>query len=796
MLINHFKIAFRNLKNQKAHAIINILGLAIGLACSVLILLFVRQETSYDAFHENADRLYRVTYEEVNTPAMRHLATVSPPMGPALMQEYPEVVNFARFRFPDRSIFARGNTRFYESRFLYADSTFFDLFTFPLAQGNPETALQAANSIVVTPAIARKYFGDTDPMGKTLTMNEEELTVTGVLQPLPAETHLPFDFLVSFTTFRVPRGYPVTLDSWGWISFPTYVLLAEDADASDLEARLPEFLLAHFDEERAANARLRLQPVPSIYLGDPKHVQMSSGSLSYIYGLSAVGLLILLLAGFNFANLSTVHAVRRAKEVSVRKVLGAQRAQLAKQFLSESVLVALISFMMALVVVKGFAESSDALFGWKLSLGWADYLLIVPIFLGITVLVGALAGTYPALILSRFQPVKVLKGEHDAGRTGGTFRGILIVLQFAIAIALIVGSLTITRQMDFIRTKDLGFDREQVVTLHMPGTDLRQHYPALRNQLLQNPNVINVTTGGHLFDGDQGSVPIFPQGADEDAARAMSIYSLDFDFVETLGLNVIKGRAPSRAFPMDSSNAIMLNRAAADVFAATIPGWDDPIGKNVRVDEIREGQVIGVVEDFHFASLHSSIDPLVLFFPRSDVDKVFVRINPGNIPNLLAALEQQWKATVPELPFSYSFLDDHIQQIYKDDQRFSRLLSVFSLLTILVACLGLYGLVAFVTELRTKEIGIRKVLGASVPGMVSLLSRQFVLYVVLANLIAWPLAYFGMRRWLNDFAYHVDVVWWIFLLAGVATLVLALLTISYHTLRVATADPVKSLRYE
>lgn len=247
---------------------------------------------------------------------------------------------------------------------------------------------------------------------------------------------------------------------------------------------------------------------------------------------------------------------------------------------------------------------------------------------------------------------------------------------------------------------------------------------------------------------------------------------------------------------MDSSNAIMLNRAAADVFAATIPGWDDPIGKNVRVDEIREGQVIGVVEDFHFASLHSSIDPLVLFFPRSDVDKVFVRINPGNIPNLLAALEQQWKATVPELPFSYSFLDDHIQQIYKDDQRFSRLLSVFSLLTILVACLGLYGLVAFVTELRTKEIGIRKVLGASVPGMVSLLSRQFVLYVVLANLIAWPLAYFGMRRWLNDFAYHVDVVWWIFLLAGVATLVLALLTISYHTLRVATADPVKSLRYE
>lgn len=797
MIKNYLKVALRNLVQNKGNSFINIFGLAIGLASSILIFLFVRHELSYDRFHEKADRVFRVTYEEVGTTAQRHLPTVSPPVGPTLVDDYPEVASYVRLRDPHQAIFSRGDLSFYESDFFYADSAFFEVFTFPLAQGNPETALVAANSVVLTAETAQKYFGDEDPIGQVLTMNrEEDLVVTGILEPLPASSQLQFDFLVSFSTFRVPFGYPVTLGSWEWVSFHTYVLLDEGANAQALEAKLPDFMRTYFNPQRADNARLRLQPLRDIYLGDLKHPSIAAGNVAYVYGLSGIAILILLLACFNFMNLATAHSIKRGKEVSLRKVLGARRSNLVRQFLGESILLTLLSLILALLLVEGFTEVLPLLVGWELALMPGDYLIIAPIFLAVAGIVGLLAGSYPALVLSAFQPVKVLKGTVAPARSGRGFRGALVVLQFTIAVTLITASLIVARQMDFIREKELGFDEEHVLALHMLGDELLHRYPIIRDHLLQNPNVISVTKGGDMFDGDQGSVPIRVEGQAEEDARPMNIYGLHYDFVETLGLDVLQGRGPSDAFPSDSADAIMLNQAAADLLAATVPGWEDPIGKQLEVGSISEGQVIGVVKDFHFASLHTEIAPLVLYFPRTAVNTVFLRVAPGTATDLLASLEHDWQQVAPDLPFDYTFLDAHIQNLYEADQKFSRLVSVFSLLTILVACLGLYGLVAFVTQLRTKEVGIRKVLGASVPAVVAMLSKPFMWYVVVANVAAWPLAYFGMQAWLEGFAYRVELGLGVFLLAGFLVLSISLLTVSFQSVKAALADPVRSLRHE
>jgi putative ABC transport system permease protein len=410
--------------------------------------------------------------------------------------------------------------------------------------------------------------------------------------------------------------------------------------------------------------------------------------------------------------------------------------------------------------------------------------------------VGVLAGSYPALVLSRLRPVQILKGKAESSFTGAGIRQTLVVLQFAIAIALITGSLIVANQMAFISGKALGFDQEEVVVLNMRGEALQAHYPALRQRLLQNPDVIQVSKAGNLFDGHQGSVPIFPEGGENLESHAMNIYGTYYDYFETLGINIVQGRVHSLDFPADSASGIVLNQAAADLLEATVPGWENPLGKHLGVGAITEGPVIGVVENFHFASLHDEIAPLVLYNPPTLMDHVIVRVRPGNTSALLTSLERDWQAVAPALPFSYTFLNDHIQQLYEDEARFTRLTTVFTLLTILLACLGLYGLVAFVTQLRTKEIGIRKVLGASVPGIVALLSTRFLGYIVLANLLAWPLAYFGTRHWLDNFAYRIDPGFGVYLLAGVLTLGVALLTMSYQSIRAALADPVKSLRYE
>lgn len=797
MLRTTLKLLFRHARRAKSQALLNILGLAIGLASCVLILMFVQHERSFDQFHERADRLYRVTYDEFRNGTQRYLGTVSPPVGPALVDTYPEVTQAVRLRDAGRTLFSSDNRRFYENAFFYADSSFFDVFSFPLQRGNPSTALAAAGSVVITSEIAEKYFGTADPLGQTLRMNDAtDLTVTGILAEPPRNSHLAFDFLISFPTFRVPMGYPVTLESWGWVSFPTYITLAPGTDPAAFEAKLPDFIAAHFSPERVPHMKLRLQAVTDVYLDGPATDDMRSGNAAYVYSLFGIAVLIVLLASFNFMSLSTVQAVQRSKEVSIRKILGAEQRTLQRHYLLESTVGALTSLLLAIGLVELGLLGLEYGLGWSLELARSDVFMLLATLLGITILIGVIGGIYPALLLATFRPTDIMKGQLRTGQRGIRFRHVLMTLQFTIAIALLASTFIVVRQMQYVQTKDLGFEEEGIITLHAPGMELLSRYDALREHLTQQTQVLSVSKGGGLLDGNQGSVPIYAEGAGEEPVRPMNLLSLHYEYVETLGLHVTAGRAPSRAIVTDSADAVMLNQAAAEALAMQVDGWHDPVGKQIRIGDIMEGRVIGIVEDFHFTSLHASIAPAVLYFPRTAIDKVFVRVQPGNVARTLATLEASWNHVFPDYPFTFTFLDDHLQRLYDTDQRFLQLVLAFSILTVLVACLGLYALVAFVTHLRMKEIGIRKVLGATSRELIVLLLKPFLLTIAAANVLAWPLGYLGMQRWLQAFAYRMEPSLLLFVSAGLLALILALLTVSHLSYKAARLNPVDSLRQE
>ena len=712
MLKNYIKIAFRTFARNKGNSFINLFGLTVAMLSCIVIFLFVKNELSYDNFHTNADQVYRLTLQEINRPGARHFATTSAPMGPALSKSFPEIEQTVRFRYPDSNIISNGDQQFYEYDVAYADSTILFIFDFSLTSGDPQTALRDVNSVILTQEMAQKYFGNENPVGESLLIdNQTTLTVTGVFEKIPSNTHFNFDFIISFDSFRVPAGYPVTLESWGWVSFHTYVKLSEEADPADLEQRFTEFLKTNMGEEVGGNRLLHLQPLDEIYLSSGLRNASSdvrSGNRAYILGLSAIAIFLLLIACFNYMNLSTAQAMRRSKEVGVRKTLGAGRKALIWQFLFESVLLTFLSVAIALALLEPVLKMVSSFFGVGLSLTPADYQILIPVFTLLSIFAGVAAGFYPSFMLSKYHPSKALKGIVDGKSSGFDVRKVLVVLQFTIAIVLISGSLIIRNQVQFIQQKDLGFNEDQVVVLHMDGAELNRQYRIIKNELMQNPNVLNASMGAGLLDGDNGTVPIFPAG-DDPEGYPMNIYGVHFDYFETLDVSLTEGRSFNESFQTDSADGIILNRAAVDAF-----GWDDPIGMELRVDEIMDGRVIGVTENFHFASLHSEIQPLVMYIPPTNMEKLFVRIRPGNVAETVESLQQTWNNVVPDFPFSLVFLDDHLNRLYQTDQLFLRLLSIFTFLTVLVACMGLYGLTSFVVQRRSKEIGVRKIMGAKV----------------------------------------------------------------------------------
>ena len=790
MFKNQLKIALRNLRRHKIISLINVIGLAIGMACAALILLYVRHELSYDRYHANKHRIYRLV-SRVQGAAYEAVAKVPGPWAIAAQKDFPEIEQIARFVFFNETLVRRGEKRFYENGGFYADSTVFDVFSFSLLQGNSETALTQPSSIVVTEAFAQKYFGNENALGQTLTFdNQNHYQVTGVMANVPATSHFTFDYLVAMASYTNPRR-----DNWQWLQFYTYVLLKAGASPQAVAEKFPALLRQNLEAEVATVYAPYLQPLTEIHLRSNLFREMQANSdVAYIYIFSAVAGFILLIACINFMNLSTARASTRAREVGVRKVTGADRWQLIKQFLGEAILISFAALLIALVCIDYLLPVFNTLANRQLTVNYFhDHFLLIGL-LGMTLLVGVISGSYPAFVLSSFKPVNVLKGKLPSSSRVRLRQG-LVVLQFAISAFLMIATGVVYNQLAFIQNKKLGFNEEQLVIIRIRDEAMRQKYETVKQAFAQHPNVVSVSASANLPGGSDFGIPYEPAGIPRDNIPPARILVVDHDFIQTFQMDLAAGRSFSKDHPTDATAAFLINEEAAKQL-----GWgDDPLGKMIAMPNIeRESSpVIGVLKDFHFRSMREKIGPILFFIATPDWYSVFsVRLGPENVSETLAFLERQWAAFDPTHPFIYTFFDESFAQLHQAERQIGELLRYVSILAILIACLGLFGLAAFTAEQRTKEIGVRKVLGASVGSVTLLLSKDFTKLVLIGFIVAAPLAYYAMDRWLQDFAYRIKIGWGVFVLSGLLALAVAWVTVSYQSIKAALANPVESLRYE
>jgi putative ABC transport system permease protein len=786
LIKSYFKIAFRNLLRQKGYSIINITGLAIGMACSIIIFLWVQDELSYDKFNENADRIYRVIQNIQFTDHQTTWAITQGPLAPSLKKDFPEIVEAARIDFREFRL-QYGNDSFDEN-ICMADPSLFNMFTFPFVAGNPQTALSNPHSIVLSEEMASKYFGDQDPLGNTIRIdNQYDFSVTGVLKTIPHNSNLQFDFIIPFV-FGRELGY--TVDIWGNSRFLTFVMLAKNNSAPEVIQRISDYLKDKPTLEE--NAKLNLQPLTAIHLySNFEFERFETGDIKYVTIFTVVAIFILVIASINFMNLATARSGKRAREIGLRKVVGAKRSNIIRQFLGEAVLLSFVAFVFSIVLIEFFLPIFNEFSGKQLSLDLNGHTYYISIFVCFVIITGLLSGSYPALFLSSFKPVTVLKGSSIAATGNTSFRKVLVVIQFALSIILITGTVVIYNQLDFMRNKKLGFNKEQLLLIRMRG-DLRDNFESLKDELLKNPNIVNATatsnppTSGYSFSNSRWNW----EGKNPEDEILMRANFVDYGYFETFGMKMVQGRSYSKDFATDTSEAIIVNETAVKVM-----GMKSPLGKHLGAKDYYP-KIIGVVKDFNFRSLHSPIEPLILILAPNYCQVMCIRINSHNLPEMIGYIRNLWRKFVPDHPFEYRFLDESLNNLYQAEQRIGKIIDFFTFLAIFIACLGLFGLVSFMAEQRTKEIGIRKVLGSSIPGIVSLLSKEFLKWVLIANFIAWPIAYLVMNRWLENFAYRIDIGIWTFVLAGVLALFIALLTVSTQAIRAALANPVESLRYE
>lgn len=795
MLKNYLTVTLRNLLNQRFYTVINVTGLAVGLACSLLILLFVRDERAYDSFHTQADRIYRLN--KVVTPetgATERHAITSGLMGPTMVETYPEVEASVRvLPWFSPVVTARGETRISLEDVVFADANFFEVFDFDLLEGDPATVLEAPSSIVLTETTARILFGDTHPIGQTVVgLNDLTYTVTGIAADTPEHSHLTYNALVSWST-TVPGAGPLSfawLNRWITQVNYTYLLLQSEADPVALEAKFGDFMQDFFPQ-RADQYQLYLQALDDVYLGsaDLLHTRgLRQGNGLYVIAFSAIAVLILLIACINFMNLTTARATKRAKEVGVRKVLGAHRSRLASQFLGEATLLSLIALAVALLLTEATLPLLNAFTGKNLALNLVRSPGLVGLVTSLTVVVGLLSGLYPALVLSSFRPAHVLKGGwKGASGRGDLPRKVMVTFQFAITIALLVGTAVVYQQMDYTRTINLGYQPEQIVVL--PDIDNAETFKA---RLLESSAITHATSSGSVPGLGTMSVGMQPEGQSTEETWTTNIYPVDYAYLETYQMNMAAGRYFDPAFTTDSSQALVINETLARSL-----GWDDPLGKRMDLPGEREGGVvIGVVQDFHNLSLHQAIDPMVLYIEPRRLDMISARVQAEAIPQAVAHAKAVWETLMPDKPFRYYFLDEAFATMYEAEDRTMRALGIFTLIAIFLACLGLFGLATFSAEQRTKEIGVRKVMGASIQSLVLLLVNDFARLVLIALVVAAPVAYIMMNRWLESFVYRIDIGMGVFLMAGLTALGLAMLTVSYQSIRAALSNPVNALRYE
>ena len=814
MISNYFKIAWRNLKKNKIFSFINVIGLAIGLTCCLLISMYIYEELNYDAHQKLGDRLYQLGTRSKNNGVEMLSGHTPAPMVPAMQQEFPEIESTTRLinAFQDDKTLLQYQTgkevtSFYETKGYLADSTFFRLFTYAFKEGTAATALNEPNSLVISEEIAQKIFGTEPALNKTLHINSNtngafDFKVTGVFIPSKTPSHIDARFVMSMKGGDVGDWVSSMTDIVNNNMFFSYLLLKPGTDPKKLEAKFDDFIKRHAGADLKASGRYRWQyltPVRDIHLHAAEENVTPGGSLSYLYILMSIAIVTLLIACVNFMNLSTARSSKRALEIGVRKVLGAEKASLIRQFLCEAVLLSLIAFVIALGLSFLLLPLFEDVSGKNFSFSNEQYFLLFLTFLLVTVVAGLIAGIYPAFYLSAFRPVQVLKGKFANSLAAISLRKVLVVFQFVISVSLIVASVTISNQMKYLRSKDLGFRKDQQIIIPLRTTTAKNIYASFKNELLNNPSISS--TGASIFYPGIANVTdwlLYKQGNTADQTKTVYMNRVDDSYLQTLDIKPVAGRLFSKDFPADTSDRIILNEQAIKNFGFSSP--EDAIGKNIVADRGEQQvfyNIIGVVKDFHFKDLHTNIESYgFLLNKRPNYDYLVAHAKSNNIKATLSSIASAWSKLNPNEPFEYSFLDQDFQKNYLAEDRLAAIIRYFTIVAIFISCLGLFGLTTFSVEQRTKEIGVRKVLGANVPGIVALLSKDFLKLVAFAVIIASPIAWYAMDKWLQNFAYRTGIGLTVFVITALIAFGIALFTISFHAIKAAIANPVKSLRTE
>jgi putative ABC transport system permease protein len=800
MLNYYFKITFRNIKKHKVYSFIHISGLAIGMAACILILLWVQNELSYDRFHRNVDRIYRIATDEcIGGKSTKHPATPLN-IAEALNNDFPEIEKYTRLFKIWQELTVEYNDRKFLAKYIFmTDSTFFDVFTAPVIHGDPKTALTLPGTCVLSKSSAIKYFGYDNVVGKTLNVERVgDVLVSAVAEDLPQNSHFHFDIIMPIPTFRRPT-------SWLFALCHTYILLKENVSSAQLESKFPGMVKKYYGpemeerwktsfEEFTASGdyiELFLQPISDIHLQSNLDFELEkNGDVRYVYIFASAAFFILLVACINYMNLETARSARRIKEIAIRKVVGSRKFLLVRQFLGESVLLSLISGVAAVILTETLLPFFENLSGKHLELNYFGNPLVIPLLLFTMIFIGILAGIYPAFFLAKFKPAAIMKGSPTKGVKNNFLRNVFVTIQIAISIILIISTFVVSQQLKYVLERDLGFEEENLLVIKDASSGLMQNRDAFKNDLLQNPDIIHVEEASSILGEIFSSEVFYPEGKTaQDGIYFWRLYS-GYDLQELMQIEIVKGRFFSREFSTDSISIVINETGAKEL------GWEDPIGKQISMVNRINYNIVGVVKDFHFHSLYKKIEPIAIILDNRGFGLTLIRIRGNNLKNTLAFVEEKWKLYTAERPFNYYFLESSIVNLYRAEESTRVLFSIFSGIGILLACMGLFGMAALVAAQRTKEIGIRKVYGASVSNIMLLLSKEFTLLLIIANIVAWPIAWYIMTKWLEIFAYRTDLEVWMFAVSAILTGAITLLTVSSQTIKASYANPVDSLRYE
>jgi putative ABC transport system permease protein len=793
MFKNLLKVAIRSIIKEFGYSIIILLGLTIGIVSSLFLLLYVFDDLSYDKFHKNKDQIVRVVSHIKETDDEFTWGVAQIPFAEQAKEDYPEIEEFVRLFPSGRLLFKYQDIILYDEEVFIGDSSVFQVFSYELIKGNPATVLTKPNSLVVTESFANKYFGKEDPVGKTIEDGSgRSFEVTGVMKDVPYNSHLRFSALISRTTLPADEE----IGSWGNFGVYTYLLLRKGTGYLDLQEKMQEMYdkyMAEIFERVGISIEYLLEPLTEIYLkSDARGGTGRSGEITYVYIFSIVAFFMLLIASINYMNLATASSASRSREVGLRKVVGSERWQLIIQFLSESVVLTLIALIFSLIIIVLLMPGFNQITGKVFDITSMYHPKILLTLLGIILFVGIIGGSYPSFYLSRFNPVSVFKQELGAGRSNFMVRRILVVLQFAISLILIISTWVVYKQLHFLKGKELGFNKENVVIIELENRQMMRQYPVFRDALIDFPNIIDVSSSNNKIGQSTAKILMQVETSEGMQERGINLYSVDYDFIETMGIEIIQGRDFSQDFLSDTSAGVIINETMAKRF-----NWEEPLGKKIAIrgPENEPALVVGVIKDFHQLGLYSPIETLMLNL-RTNGYYANVKFEDQNIQETMRFIESKWKEIFPDRPFEYTFLSDDYDEQFDKDERRGVIFSYFSALIIIIACLGIFGLASFTVEQRRKEVGIRKVLGASVGLIIRLISKEFFILVLISMIIAFPAAWYFMKDWLQDYTYPTSITVWMFIGTGLLTLIITLLTVSYSTIKAGLTNPAESLRVE